>query len=34
MVFYLAWEMALEDEISGFTMNGWWCSVDTLVRTP
>lgn len=34
MVFYLAWEMGLEDEVSGFTMNGWWCSMDTLVRSP
>jgi len=31
---YLAWEMALEDEVSGFTMNGWWCSVDAYIRTP
>lgn len=34
MVFYLAWEMGLDGEVSGFTMNGWWCSMDTLVRTP
>jgi len=32
--FYVAWEFALEDEISGFTITGWNCSVDTLVRTP
>lgn len=31
---YLAWEMALEDEVSGFTMSGWWCSLDALIRTP
>lgn len=34
MVLYAAWEMALEDEVSGFTMNGWWASMDALVRTP
>lgn len=34
MALYLAWEMSLNDEVSGFTMNGWWCSMDTLVRTP
>jgi len=34
MVLYAAWEMALEDEVSGFTMNGWWASLDALVRTP
>jgi hypothetical protein len=26
--------MSLSGEVSGFTMNGWWCSMDTLVRTP
>jgi hypothetical protein len=31
---YLAWEMALEDEVSGFTMSGWWCSLDAYIRTP
>lgn len=31
---YLSWEMGLSGEISGFTMNGWWCSLDALVRTP
>jgi len=31
---YIAWEMELEDEISGFTMSGWWASLDTLIRTP
>jgi len=31
---YLAWEMSLEDEVSGFTMTGWNCSLDAYVRTP
>lgn len=31
---YVAWEMALNDEVSGFTMNGWNASVDAYVRTP
>jgi hypothetical protein len=31
---YLAWEMSLNDEVSGFTMTGWWCSMDSLIRTP
>jgi hypothetical protein len=31
---YIAWEMELEDEISGFTMSGWWASLDTLIRNP
>jgi len=31
---YLAWEMSLLDEVSGFTMTGWNCSLDALIRTP
>jgi hypothetical protein len=31
---YLAWEMSLEDEVPGFTMNGWNCSLDAYIRTP
>ena len=31
---YLAWEFSLNDEVSGFTIPGWWCSLDSLVRTP
>lgn len=31
---YVAWEMALQDEVSGFTMNGWNTSLDSYVRTP
>jgi len=31
---YLAWEMSLENEVSGFTMTGWNCSIDAYVRTP
>lgn len=31
---YLAWEMSLDGEVMGFTMNGWWCSMDSLIRTP
>lgn len=34
MTLYSAWEMALEDEVSGFTMNGWNTSLSCLVRTP
>jgi hypothetical protein len=34
MTLYLAWEMSLDDEVSGFTMNGWWASMDSLIRTP
>jgi len=34
MQLYIAWEMQLEDEVSGFTMSGWWASLDTLIRTP
>jgi hypothetical protein len=30
----LAYEFALEDEIAGFTIPGWWSSIDALVRTP
>jgi hypothetical protein len=31
---YLAWEMSLLDEVSGFTMTGWNCSMDAYIRTP
>ena len=31
---YLAWEMSLEDEVAGFTMTGWNCSLDAYIRTP
>jgi hypothetical protein len=31
---YVAWEMSLEDEVAGFTMTGWWCSIDAYIRTP
>ena len=31
---YLAFEFGLEDEVSGFTIPGWWCSLYSLVRTP
>jgi hypothetical protein len=31
---YLAWEMSLENEVSGFTMTGWNCSIDAYIRTP
>jgi len=31
---YLAYEMGLEDEVSGFAMSGWWCSIDAYIRTP
>src|SRR3990172_1309018 len=30
---YLAWEMSLLDEVAGFTMTGWNCSMDALIRT-
>lgn len=30
----LAWEFSLHEEISGFTIPAWWCSIDALVRTP
>ena len=31
---YLAYEFALSGEIMGFTLSGWWCSIDAYVRTP
>lgn len=31
---YLAWEMSLNNEVPGFTMSGWWCSIDSFIRTP
>lgn len=31
---YVSWEMSLNDEIPGFTMNGWQCSMDCYIRTP
>lgn len=31
---YVAWEMSLNDEVPGFTMNGWQCSMDSYIRTP
>lgn len=31
---YVAWEMSLNDEVPGFTMNGWQCSLDAYIRTP
>jgi len=31
---YLCWEMSLEDEVAGFTMTGWNCSIDAYIRTP
>ena len=34
MNLYVAWEMALNDETPGFTMNGWNTSMDCYVRTP
>lgn len=30
----LAYEFSLNDEVSGFTIPGWWASLDALVRTP
>lgn len=30
----LAYEFSLNDEESGFTIPGWWASIDALVRTP
>lgn len=30
----LAWEFALNDEAAGFTIPGWWSSIDALIRTP
>lgn len=34
MTMYLAYEFGLSGEISGFTLTGWWCSIDALIRTP
>jgi len=34
MTLYLCWEFALDGEVSGFTINGWWASLDAYVRTP
>jgi len=31
---YLAYEFGLEDEVAGFTVTGWWCSIDAYLRTP
>ena len=31
---YLAYEFGLDGEIMGFTITGWWCSIDALIRTP
>jgi hypothetical protein len=31
---YLAYEFGLSGEIEGFTITGWWCSIDALIRTP
>ena len=31
---YVAWEMSLSQEVSGFTMSGWNTTVDAYVRTP
>jgi len=33
-VLYICWEIALNGEVSGFTMNGWWASLDALIRIP
>lgn len=30
----LSYEFSLNDETSGFTINGWWASIDALIRTP
>ena len=30
----VAYEFALNDEEEGFTISGWWSSLDVLVRTP
>jgi len=34
MTMYLAYEFGLSGEIEGFTLTGWWCSIDALIRTP
>jgi len=34
MTLYVAWEMDLNDEASGFTMTGWQTTMDALIRTP
>lgn len=31
---YLAYEFGLSGEIMGYTLTGWWCSIDALLRTP
>jgi hypothetical protein len=31
---YVAWEFALSGADTGFGVNGWWASLDALIRTP
>jgi len=31
---YICWEWGLQDQEAGFEIDGWWCSLDTYMRTP
>ena len=34
MSLYVAWEFALDDAVSGFTIPWWYSSTDCLIRVP